>query len=103
VSTLHVVGDASERFTRVAFAANLAAGARTWSIALLVVAGALVLRGFDHIGDDAVVWLCASALAAVGGRSSIHAGAGAYAARPASTSTAVVMKPAERATDPGVP
>jgi hypothetical protein len=49
-------------------AATLLAGARTWSVAVLVVAGGLGLRAHDRLGDEALVWLCGSALTAVAGR-----------------------------------
>lgn len=66
MSALYAIGPALGWVTHLS---GLASGARTWSVAVLVVGCSTWLRRGEHLGDDAFATACTAALVAVGARS----------------------------------
>lgn len=94
MSTLHVVDG---WMGQLAHLADLASGARTWSVCVLAIAVAGGLRWTEHLGDAAFEGIVQAALVAIAGRAAVvHAWKG----RPPASS--VVPRPAvdERPTNP---
>ena len=78
VAVTQLVGGTVEATVRLAAAAieraaSLLSGARTWSVAVLVVVAAAWLRSTDHLGDPAFCTLVGGALTAVTTRTIVHA------------------------------